>query len=114
MPTTRPRKLSVAGAEGSITVERLLAERIKRAWILPQPAPLYRNGVPVLNGTTIHDVDWYHTLDLGNGVVTPGFVDHREQVAQHQFPASLAGKRCLDVATFDGFWAFEMEKRGAA
>jgi tRNA (mo5U34)-methyltransferase len=30
------------------------------------------------------------------------------------FPASLAGKRCLDVATFDGFWAFEMERRGAA
>lgn len=29
------------------------------------------------------------------------------------FPASLAGKRCLDVGTFDGFWAFEMERRGA-
>jgi tRNA (mo5U34)-methyltransferase len=26
----------------------------------------------------------------------------------------LAGKRCLDVGTFDGFWAFEMERRGAA
>jgi tRNA (mo5U34)-methyltransferase len=105
--------------EVSISVERLLAERIKRTWINAQPgrtsdAPLYRNGVPVLNGTKLLDIDWYHTLDLGNGIVTPGFVDHREQVAQHQFPASLAGKRCLDVATFDGFWAFEMEKRGAA
>jgi tRNA (mo5U34)-methyltransferase len=29
-------------------------------------------------------------------------------------PASLAGKRCLDVGTWDGFWAFEMERRGAA
>jgi len=29
-------------------------------------------------------------------------------------PASLAGKRVLDVGTFDGFWAFEMEQRGAA
>jgi tRNA (mo5U34)-methyltransferase len=28
-------------------------------------------------------------------------------------PASLEGKRCLDVGTFDGFWAFEMERRGA-
>ena len=28
-------------------------------------------------------------------------------------PASLAGVRALDVGTFDGFWAFEMEKRGA-
>jgi len=29
-------------------------------------------------------------------------------------PTSLAGKRCLDVGTSDGFWAFEMERRGAA
>jgi tRNA (mo5U34)-methyltransferase len=29
-------------------------------------------------------------------------------------PESLEGKRCLDVATSNGFWAFEMEKRGAA
>jgi tRNA (mo5U34)-methyltransferase len=30
------------------------------------------------------------------------------------FPASLEGLRCLDVATANGFWAFEMERRGAA
>lgn len=29
------------------------------------------------------------------------------------WPASLAGARCLDVGTMDGFWAFEMERRGA-
>ena len=26
----------------------------------------------------------------------------------------MRGKRCLDVATYDGFLAFEMERRGAA
>ena len=26
----------------------------------------------------------------------------------------LAGTRCLDVGTMDGFWAFELERRGAA
>ena len=26
----------------------------------------------------------------------------------------VAGKRCLDVGTMDGFWAFELERRGAA
>lgn len=30
------------------------------------------------------------------------------------FPDSLAGKRCLDVGTCDGFWAFEMERRGGS
>ena len=29
-------------------------------------------------------------------------------------PPDLSGLRCLDVGTWDGFWAFEMEKRGAA
>jgi SAM-dependent methyltransferase len=58
--------------------------------------------------------EWYHTLELAPGVVTPGWFDTRKVVAELPFPASLAGKRCLDVATFDGFWAFEMESRGAA
>jgi tRNA (mo5U34)-methyltransferase len=30
------------------------------------------------------------------------------------WPATLAGLRCLDVGTMDGFWAFERERRGAA
>ena len=58
--------------------------------------------------------EWYHTLELAPGVVTPGWFDTRKVVGALPFPASLAGQRCLDVATFDGFWAFEMERRGAA
>lgn len=59
-------------------------------------------------------LEWYHTIELGQGVLTPGWHDSRSVVAQIPFPDSLAGKRCLDVGTFDGFWAFEMERRGAA
>lgn len=55
---------------------------------------------------------WYHTLDLG-GVTTPGYFDLRGIVDDLPWP-DLTGKRCLDVATFDGFYAFEMERRGAA
>src|SRR3954468_20471732 len=57
---------------------------------------------------------WYHTLELGNGVVTKGMFDHRPVLDRYPIPADLSGKRCLDVATMDGFWAFEMERRGAA
>lgn len=59
------------------------------------------------------DREWYHTIELAPGVVTPGWFDPRGVVAQLPFPSSLEGKRCLDVATADGFWAFEMERRGA-
>jgi SAM-dependent methyltransferase len=55
---------------------------------------------------------WYHTIELAPGVVTPGHVDLRK-VASRVLPDDLRGKRALDVGTFDGFWAFEMERRGA-
>ena len=58
--------------------------------------------------------EWYHTLELAPGLVTPGWWDTRGTPARLPFPSSLSGKRCLDVGTFDGFWAFEMERRGAA
>ena len=56
---------------------------------------------------------WYHTLDLGDGVTTAGMFDHRPHVHHYLLPADLTGLRCIDVGTFDGFWAFEMERRGA-
>jgi tRNA (mo5U34)-methyltransferase len=56
---------------------------------------------------------WYHTIELPYGLVTPGHFDHRPVLEHYHLPARLDGKRVLDVATFDGFWAFEMERRGA-
>lgn len=55
---------------------------------------------------------WYHTLELPGGVLTPGQVDLRA-VAAKVLPADLRGRRALDIGTFDGFWAFELERRGA-
>jgi tRNA (mo5U34)-methyltransferase len=57
---------------------------------------------------------WYHTIELPSGVVTPGEYDTRAAARRIPFPTRLDGKRCLDVGTHDGFWAFEMERRGAA
>ena len=57
---------------------------------------------------------WYHTIELPGGVRTPGFYDTPTIAGRLPFPESLAGKRCLDVGTANGFWAFEMERRGAA
>ena len=56
---------------------------------------------------------WYHTLELPHGVTTPGTYDHRPLVGAYGLPDSLEGVRVLDVATYDGFWAFEFERRGA-
>ncbi|HZU78375.1 MAG TPA: methyltransferase domain-containing protein, partial [Acidimicrobiales bacterium] len=56
---------------------------------------------------------WYHTIDVAPGVATPGWFDLRPIVDRIPWP-DLTGKRCLDVATYDGFLAFELERRGAA
>ena len=57
---------------------------------------------------------WYHTIDLPDGSSTPGYFDTRSVPARVQWPESLHGGRCLDVGPFDGFRAFEMERRGAS
>ena len=57
---------------------------------------------------------WYHTLELAPGVVTAGMFDHRGQEDRHGLPPDLSGRRCLDVGTMDGYWAFAMERRGAS
>jgi len=56
---------------------------------------------------------WFHSIDLPDGTATPGIFDNRASVRRIDWPG-LEGRRCLDVGTCDGFWAFEMERRGAA
>lgn len=56
---------------------------------------------------------WYHTIDVAPGVSTPGWFDLRHILEFLPWP-DVQGKRCLDIGTFDGFFAFEMERRGAA
>ena len=56
---------------------------------------------------------WYHVLELAPGIITPGWFDLRPIVNSMPWP-DVRGKRCLDVGTYDGFLAFELERRGAA
>ncbi len=57
---------------------------------------------------------WFHTFSLnGARVYTPGIArDHRYRL--RAIPDRLTGERVLDVGTFDGFYAFLAERRGAA
>jgi tRNA (mo5U34)-methyltransferase len=56
---------------------------------------------------------WFHTFCLdGGSTYTPGVArDHRYRIPA--LPADLSRRSVLDVGTFDGFYAFLLESRGA-
>ena len=59
---------------------------------------------------------WYHSIELPDGQVIPGLQSLeqlRRRLAQFPIPADLSGKRVLDIGAWDGWFSFEMEKRGA-
>src|SRR5215208_963370 len=58
-------------------------------------------------------VHWWHTIDLGHGIVTPGGDPTPARVPELQIPPDLTGLSVLDIGAWDGFFSFEAERRGA-
>jgi tRNA (mo5U34)-methyltransferase len=59
---------------------------------------------------------WYHSIELPDGQVIPGFQtidDSRRRIGQFPVPSDLRGKRALDIGAWDGWFTFELERRGA-
>ena len=63
---------------------------------------------------------WWHSIDVGEGVVTPGFkwgggseVMEFERAGLH-LPGDYSGRSVLDIGSYDGFYAFDAERRGAS
>lgn len=59
-------------------------------------------------------IRWFHRINLGNGVVTPGLDDTPAKLRRLKLPESFAGKTVLDIGAWDGFFSFEAERRGAS
>ena len=59
---------------------------------------------------------WWHSIDFGHGVVTPGY--KTPDILSAEFDAmrlpNLTGKTLLDIGAWDGFFSFEAERRGAS
>lgn len=58
---------------------------------------------------------WVHTIDLGDGVRTPGRWGEPPGFLGRAFDEiDFRGKKVLDIGCWDGLWSFEAERRGAA
>jgi tRNA (mo5U34)-methyltransferase len=58
---------------------------------------------------------WWHSIDLGDGVVTPGYKTaaiHEAELHEMDLP-SLVHRSVLDIGAWDGFYSFAAEQRGA-
>lgn len=56
---------------------------------------------------------WYHPIEVRPGIITPGTNDAQTVLRILDLPADCRGLRALDLGTRDGFFAFELERRGA-
>jgi len=59
---------------------------------------------------------WYHRMDLGRGIVTPGFPWENlwNNTRKVRDAIDYRDKSVLDLGSWDGMWAFEAEMLGAA
>ena len=63
----------------------------------------------------VEQIQWWHPIDLGGGLVTPGADVHiRARLAEIRMPENLVGRSVLDIGAWDGFFSFEAERRGAS
>jgi tRNA (mo5U34)-methyltransferase len=56
---------------------------------------------------------WYHPIEIRPGIVTPGGNEANVVLETLELPTDCRGLRALDLGTRDGFFAFELERRGA-
>jgi SAM-dependent methyltransferase len=58
---------------------------------------------------------WYHKINLGNGIITPGREYDQLWSSTHKVVDQLEyrNKQVLDLGSWDGYWAFFAEARGA-
>ena len=108
--------------------EEILAYAEKSA-IFPIPSPVEITSVEKLENllekmtltqdnlkAEIAKIDWYHSIDLGNGIITPGYAQNISPYSEKiiGLPENLTGVTVLDIGAWDGFYSFAAEKRGAS
>jgi tRNA (mo5U34)-methyltransferase len=70
---------------------------------------------PVREG--LEQTGLYHSFRLPDGTLLKGAnpLEHQlERLASFRLPEDLHGRRALDIGPWDGFFTFELERRGAA
>ena len=60
----------------------------------------------------VEAIPWYHTIDLGDGIVTPGMSQQADSVDRNLLP-NFEARTVLDIGAWDGYYSFLAEREGA-
>jgi tRNA (mo5U34)-methyltransferase len=84
-------------------------------WRRRQPGAGHQAALePAALRVEVDRLKWWHPIDLGNGIVTPGADLHAPaRLVEIAMPEDLSGLSVLDIGAWDGFFSFEAERRGA-
>jgi tRNA (mo5U34)-methyltransferase len=85
----------------------------KKARKVVDGAEVRASGDPQDLRAEIDRIKWWHPIDLGGGIVTPGIDVTPARLAEIEMPKDLSGLTVLDIGAWDGFFSFEAERRGA-
>jgi tRNA (mo5U34)-methyltransferase len=82
----------------------------------PRLARLRRRKAMSAFQRRVDELPWFHEIDLGNGVISPGATprDVLQATADIYFKDDLRGLTVIDIGCWDGFNSFEAKRRGAA
>jgi tRNA (mo5U34)-methyltransferase len=64
----------------------------------------------------VQSFSWFHSIDLGDGLVTPGHKPLSRHVRETKTifsPLTVFGKTVLDIGAWNGFYSLEAKRRGA-
>jgi tRNA (mo5U34)-methyltransferase len=80
-----------------------------------RPEPLPRGQSPEQLRDHVSRTGWYHSIDLGGGVVTPGGKSVADISREWELfnLGDLSGQSVLDIGGIDGAYAFRAEQAGA-
>lgn len=87
---------------------------MRRGILRRQPMPRTTEQIAELQRKVAQIQSWYHRIDLGDGIETPGHFRMADYLRHYRLPERMDGLRVLDVGASTGFFAYEFERRGAA
>ena len=106
-----------------LAIPYLLTPPLASSFSRRMPSPAQSSGYTALMDQDtiasirerVSKVRWYHSFEIAPGVMTPGITAFDAASFLDGFGVSrqLNGLRALDIGTWDGPMAFELERRGA-